>query len=99
MTKSKISPSHLTRIEAADLLYQALHSLPEITKFAMGPIRPAGGGQPRLKVSDGTGCIEVQVRGQTAVQTVRIYSKNIPKTKNDIFHFAYCRGWPWKDGR
>ena len=91
--KSKVSPSHSARIEIVEKIYRALQSEPEITKFSMGPIKPAGNGQIRIKIGDDTGAIKITARGQTAVQIFRIYSKNIEKTKQDIRNLVTKFGW------
>jgi hypothetical protein len=91
---SKLSPRHSTRTDAVERLYRAIKGYPEITKFALGVIKPHGsGGQPRLKIVQESGALRLTVRGGTAVQVFRVYSKNALKTRIDIIREAQAMGW------
>jgi hypothetical protein len=96
--KAKVSGTHMTRIGAVERLYRALQGSPEITKFGFGVIKPAGNGQFRVKVRQDTGCLNLQVRGQTAVQTLRIYTKDFKTTKRSVRLFGHANGWPVTEG-
>lgn len=93
MAKSKLSASHSTFIPMADAIRRFAEKLPEVTRVGSGMIVVAGRGLASVKISDGGGAILLQVRGQAAVQDVRIYSKDHGQTIADLKTFFSERRW------
>ncbi|HAO64838.1 TPA: hypothetical protein DCQ44_02550 [Candidatus Taylorbacteria bacterium] len=82
---------HTTLIEAAETLVDFASSQVEVTRVALGIIRPiqhGAQGKFRVKFAEINGGILLTVRGNTAAQEVRIYTSNIPETRLKLCRYA-----------
>lgn len=77
----------------AETIRRFIEKQPEVTRVGSGMIVVAGRGLSCVKISDGGGAILLQVRGQAAVQDVRIYSKDHRQTMETLRAFCASRGW------
>jgi hypothetical protein len=91
--RAKMSGTHVTRIPEVEVLYRKLQASPEITRFGMGVINPAGGGVVRIKFVDESGCVRVTVRGHQAAQHFRIYTKDAAATRQRVLDVAQELQW------
>lgn len=76
----KMSKQHTTVIKAAGWIVDAALRIPEVTKVSLGVIKPARGGQLRLKLTSVHGGFKVQVRGQSAIQMLMVYTSDPTST-------------------
>ncbi len=77
LSGGKYTSSHTTVIEAAELPARAAAQLECVTKISLGLIKTLRNGPPAIKfVDEGPGCLLVKVRGGSALQEVRVYSKD-----------------------
>ena len=83
--KARLSRDHQTYIPLAKTIRDKARGMEGITMISSGLI--TGGVRPaeqRVKICTETGCILLVVRGTTAVQELRIYSHDLPRTRLDI---------------
>lgn len=97
MAKSKVTPSHSTFIPVAEAIRRYASKLSDVTRISAGVIVVASGGMPAVKISDGGGAILLQVRGQAAVQDVRVYSKDHENTIEMLKVFISEKGWKLRE--
>lgn len=96
MAKSKLAPSHSTFIKQADALRRHAARLDDVTKISAGIITPSGVAPIYIRFIQESGALLLRVRGNNAVQDVRIYSKNHLQTEQDLIQFCQKQGWPVK---
>lgn len=96
MAKSKLAPSHSTFIKQADAIRRHAANLTDVTKISAGIIVPAGVAPIYIRFIRESGALLLKIRGNNAVQDVRIYSKNHLQTEQDLIQFCTKQGWPTK---
>ena len=93
--RKKTTSSHTTAIPVVEELLVPLHKQPEVTKIALGVIKPGLRPAPiRVKLNrlnDKT--IQAKVRGANAVQEIKIYSTDLTATEQGISKFVGKQGW------
>ena len=73
--RAAVSRSHTTWTEASALLLEHVRLIPHVSKIACGIIRAnAGPGQRRVKMTEERGGILLTIRGNLAVQEMRLYA-------------------------
>lgn len=77
----------------ADAIQRYVSKLDEVTRVSSGMIVVASRGLASVKISDGGGAILLQVRGTSAVQDVRIYSRDHAKTIESLRLFCESKRW------
>jgi len=93
--RKKTTSSHSTAIASVDALLIPLHSQKEVTKIALGVITPGlKPAQIRIKLKRLNGItIQAKIRGNNAVQEIKIYSIDLDATEKGIKLFADKKGW------
>ncbi len=77
LSGGKYTTSHTTVIEAAEMPARAAAQLECVSKVSLGLIKTLRNGPPAIKfIDEGPGCLLVKVRGLSALQEVRVYSKD-----------------------
>ncbi len=77
LSGGKYTASHTTVIEAAEMPARAAAGLECVSKVSLGLIKTLRNGPPAIKfIDEGPGCLLVKVRGASALQEVRVYSKD-----------------------
>lgn len=86
----KISNSHSTYIPEADKIKNWAKSIPIIQKISAGIIKPVGPAraQNAIKIREEIGCLTLTVRGNTAVQEIRLYSEDIGALDRAVKSYA-----------
>jgi len=80
----KITRSHTTTTDAANIVVRVLAKMPEVTKISLGIITPARGGKRGLKCLPITGGIKIVVRGIGAVQDLFVYTSDSASTQKKV---------------
>jgi len=70
----KFNGRHSTVIDSAIPAVEAARDSPHVSKIALGVITPIRAGIEHLKFTPASGCLKMQVRGTTAVQTFWVYT-------------------------
>ncbi len=70
----KFNGRHSTVIPSAVPAVEAARDCPLVTKIALGVITPIKAGEERLKFSEVSGGLKMQVRGANAVQVFWVYT-------------------------
>jgi hypothetical protein len=93
--RKKTTGSHSTAIAVVDALLVPLHTQKEVTKIALGIIKPGLRPAPiRIKLKRLNGItIQAKVRGANAVQEIKIYSTDLALTEKSMKRFAGKKGW------
>jgi hypothetical protein len=82
----KVTRSHTTIIDAARPLLQAAEKSEHVTKISLGIIKNIGTGKTGLKFQPTTGGMKVVVRGNTTIQELYIYTKEVEKVTKILTH-------------
>jgi len=81
----RVSKQHSTVIEAAHDVVKFLHTLPVVTKIALGRIDvhlpPT---EKRMKFSEIRGGLKLQIRGTNSIQQIMVYSTDVHSIKNRL---------------
>jgi len=81
----RVSKQHSTVIEAAHDVVKFLHTLPAVSKIALGRIDvhlpPT---EKRLKFSEIRGGLKLQIRGTNSIQQIMVYSTDVPSVKSKL---------------
>ena len=81
---SKLSSSHSTLIDDAQLIVVAAKRLAEVTKVVVGKIVPLRPSKRRLKFIPLPAGFRITVRGSSVQQTIFVYTKNSTATQRSI---------------
>ncbi len=75
ISASKLTRSHTTIIDAAIAVVKLAQKMPEVTKIALGVIKPnLPSGQKRVKCKPIQGGVQVTVRGTNSKQDLYVYT-------------------------
>lgn len=80
----KFNGRHSTVIPSAVPAVEAARDCPLVTKIALGVITPIKPGEERLKFSEASGGLKMQVRGANAVQVFWVYTNRPRETIAEI---------------
>lgn len=80
----KFTGSHTTLIDATEKIVDRASELPEVTKIVLGIIKQIGNGKRNVKFTDIPAGLKLNIRGNTTIQEVFIYSSNPIKTKKEL---------------
>ena len=94
--RSKLAPSHSTFIDQADRLQRFAATLDDVTKVSAGIITPAGVAPVYVRFIHQSGALLLRVRGNNAVQDVRVYSKDLVVVQQKLMDYCTKQGWPTK---
>ncbi len=86
---NKFNGRHSTVIPSAVPALEAARDSPLVTKIALGVIKPIKPGPERLKFSEVSGGLKMQVRGTNAVQIFWVYTTEPEKVIQEIT-------WKWE---
>ncbi len=80
----KIASSHGTLTPAAASIVDAARKMPEVRKIVIGVIKQARAGSPFAKVIEIPAGLKVEVKGNSAVQEIFLYTDQQEFVKNHL---------------
>lgn len=82
----KSGGSHTTLIDAAEPLVERAEKMPQVTKIALGYIKPTPGktGKRRVKFTPIQGGIKATIRGNTSIQEIWIYTNSPEQVQQEL---------------
>lgn len=93
-SRTKITRSHSTSIEATEpfILFARQHK--DITKISLGIIKPIKTVQQRrVKCTLEKACILLQIRGNRAIQEIRLFTKELEQLREELEILAMNLGY------
>ena len=93
-SRNKVTRSHSTSIEAVEPFLVLAKKSKDITKISLGIIKPIKTvQQKRIKCTVEQACILLQIRGNRAIQEIRLFTKQLEHFKVEIETIARDLGY------
>ena len=78
----RVTSSHSTYIDAVEPVLRAARSIPSIKRIALGVVKLNLPSAPqRIKITRANGALDLQVRGNTSVQALMLYTDSPAHTE------------------
>jgi hypothetical protein len=91
-TGGKCTSSHTTYIESANVFIKFANNSPLVTKISLGIIKglphSKGGVTRRIKYIKEKACLLLKIRGNRAIQEIRLFSNKIEFLEQEIIKVA-----------
>lgn len=93
----KYTSTHTTIIDASASLVDFAHDHMLVTKITLGIIKPIPSSKgnliKRIKCAQEPACLFVKVRGNRAIQELRLFSSNVSQFEKEFKKFAHVQGF------